>query len=641
MPPHAMPRAAAPTARLPQIVGEVLRSGGAPLESGPRSLMESAFGHDFSRVRIHTDQRASVSDSECPAVPAVLQRCGAVPCAPGGCGHDDEPELQRQTAGPAPGPAPVRVPATVHEVVRSPGRELPLAVRQLMEPRFGHDFGDVRVHTDAAAARTAGAVGARAYTLGHHVVFGDGQFVPDRAVGQRLIAHELAHVIQQRAGGGRLAAQPLTVSDPSDPAEREADRAAGEVLGPVASGGPGPAGPGPVGTAAGTQAPQAVPAPACQTVPDGGAPPGLTLSGFGQGSPVLPGSGYPPLQALARRLKAGGVGGELQVHGFASKEGDPGFNTRLSCGRAYGVKAVCQANGIRNPISLFAHGATEALGPGPGDNRAVVVTEPAPPAKEPGKQSEPPPPQQAQQAEPPVSCDTPGCPPEYCKPFGTQQEAEQDRAANAEGILTLLPNSRARPLFREFIFGGGPLRDISGEFAADFTNSVDTIATTRRLIQALEDAVKSNPPRFAPGSDTVTVELTDVLNDSDLKQILATMVFTNVFEVPGLIAGGVGTNQSACPVGAQPSSQNDARLAQGKVTISKNPDGSLAIQPSITYTVIDTLDFCPGNCGGRLAQILTVPLSRWEASFISGDVPFTVRFPAPVLTGAFDDADVE
>jgi hypothetical protein len=57
--------------------------------------------------------------------------------------------------------------------------------------------------------------------------------------------------------------------------------------------------------------------------------------------------------------------------------------------------------------------------------------------------------------------------------------------------------------------------------------------------------------------------------------------------------------------------------------------------------VIDTLDFCPGNCGGRLAQILTVPLSRWEASFISGDVPFTVRFPAPVLTGAFDDADVE
>jgi outer membrane protein OmpA-like peptidoglycan-associated protein len=591
---------------------------------------------DASRIPVHPGEQPVRPLSR--TVPSMLQRCGGAPCPSGGCDHDDERTVQRQAADPAPGAASTGFPAAVDEVSSAPGQELPVAVRQLMEPRFGHDFRDVRVHTDAAAARAARAVSARAYTLGRDVVFGDGQFGPDSAAGQRLIAHELAHVIQQRTGGGRLAAQPLTVSNPADPAEQEADRAAGEALGPATSGGPGPADP-----AAGTQAPQALRPAACQIVADSGAPAGLTLSGFGQGSPVLPGSGYPPLQALAQRLKGGDASGKLQVHGFASAEGDPDFNIRLSCWRAYGVKTVGQANGIRNPISLFAHGATEALGPRPEDNRAVVVTEPAAPtAKEPEKQPEKPPEQPAPQAAgPPPSCDTPGCPPEYCMPFDTQQEAEDDRAKNADRVLSRLPNGRARPLFNEFIFGGGPLRDISGEFAADFTNSVDTIATTRRLIQALEDAVKSNPPEFAPGTETVTLKLTDVLNDSDLTQILATMVFSNVFEVPGLIAGGVGTNQRACPVGKIPSGQDDARLAEGTVIIAKNLDGSLGIQPSITYTVKDTLDFCPGNCGGMAAQILTVPLSRWEASLISGDVPFIVRFPAPTLTGAFDDTDVE
>lgn len=508
-----------------------------------------------------------------------------------------------------------------------------------MEPRFWHDFGDVRVHTDAAAARTAREVGARAYTVGHDMVFGDGQFMPDSAAGQRLIAHELAHVIQQRAGGGQLAAQPLTVSSPSDPAEREADRAADAVLSPSAPGGPGPVG---------AQVGQPAATASCTTVPGSGVPSGLTLPGFGQGSSVLPGSGYPPLLALAGKLRGGDASSELQVHGFASEEGDPNSNVRLSCARASGVRNVCQANGVRNPISLFAHGATEALGPRREDNRAVVVTEPTPiTQQQPGEQAAQPGQhagQQEQQAagSPTPSCaPDPSCPPEYCMPFATQKEAEDNRAANAESILAGIPVGRARPLFREYIFGGGTLRDISNEFAMDFTNSTDTIATTRLLVKTLEDSIKSSPPIFPPGASAVTVNLTDVLSEGALNQILTQLVFTNIFEVPGLIAGGIGINQSACPVGAIPSSQDDARLAEGTITVGKNMDGSLSILPSITFTVKDTLDFCPGNCGGSFAQILTVPMSRWEASLISGDVPFIVRFPAPSLTGAFDDADVE
>ncbi|HET8631526.1 MAG TPA: DUF4157 domain-containing protein [Thermomicrobiales bacterium] len=87
-------------------------------------------------------------------------------------------------------------------MLRAPGRPLDAATRSFMEPRFGHDFSGVRVHTDARAAESARAVGALAYTVGRDLVFGAGQYVPGSRSGQRLLAHELTHVVQQRASGG-------------------------------------------------------------------------------------------------------------------------------------------------------------------------------------------------------------------------------------------------------------------------------------------------------------------------------------------------------------------------------------------------------------------------------------------------------
>lgn len=94
-----------------------------------------------------------------------------------------------------------------------------------MEPRFGYDFSRVRVHADAAAARSGQEIGAAAYTVGNDIVFGDRQFAPDSPAGLRLIAHELAHVVQQ-GGGQRPAGPSCRMSSAWDPAEREADRAA-------------------------------------------------------------------------------------------------------------------------------------------------------------------------------------------------------------------------------------------------------------------------------------------------------------------------------------------------------------------------------------------------------------------------------
>jgi hypothetical protein len=97
-----------------------------------------------------------------------------------------------------------------------------------MESRFGRDFSRVRLHTDAAAAESAAAVGALAYTVGQDVVFGDGRYAPATAGGRRLLAHELAHTVQQ--GEGSRSAGPLAIGAPDSPAERDAEQAADGVM---------------------------------------------------------------------------------------------------------------------------------------------------------------------------------------------------------------------------------------------------------------------------------------------------------------------------------------------------------------------------------------------------------------------------
>jgi len=100
---------------------------------------------------------------------------------------------------------------------RSGGAPLSSSARSYFEPRFGYDFGDVRVHTDAAAAQSARELGADAYTVGQDIVFG-AQRDPNTHDGQRVMAHELAHVVQQSGGGDGLTSLPHMVQRYCDPA---------------------------------------------------------------------------------------------------------------------------------------------------------------------------------------------------------------------------------------------------------------------------------------------------------------------------------------------------------------------------------------------------------------------------------------
>lgn len=121
------------------------------------------------------------------------------------------------------------VPSIVSDVLHSPGQALAQSTREFMEPRFGHDFSQVRVHLDGQAAESARAVNASAYTVGNKVVFGAGQYAPGTNEGKNLLVHELSHVVQQNSTGQPTDLASVVVMPVAHPAEREAHKTAQQL----------------------------------------------------------------------------------------------------------------------------------------------------------------------------------------------------------------------------------------------------------------------------------------------------------------------------------------------------------------------------------------------------------------------------
>jgi Domain of unknown function (DUF4157) len=100
------------------------------------------------------------------------------------------------------------------------GRALDGSVSGRVGPALGDSLSDVRIHADGAAAALARSVSARAFTVGSDIFFGPGEYRPGTPAGRELLTHELVHVVQQRDGAR---SGPLTVSEPGDALEREAE----------------------------------------------------------------------------------------------------------------------------------------------------------------------------------------------------------------------------------------------------------------------------------------------------------------------------------------------------------------------------------------------------------------------------------
>jgi hypothetical protein len=450
------------------------------------------------------------------ARPVILRGCGGPPLAAGPCEHDHT--FRRSAVRPGPATAlPI-----VHQGLASPGQPHDAGARTHLEPRFGQNLSRVQVHADPAAASSAEAVGARVYTIGSHIALAAGEYRQATDDGRRLIAHQLAHVIQQRGTSNRTPAASLDIGAVDDPAEREADRIANEL---------------------------------------GGIRDRIVWIDVGHGPAVSP----------ALRRQAG-----------------PGTPTRASGSAAPAARR-------RRPSCR-------------------------PPAK---------------------------CPADFCVPFADIDEAQVSRFLFSKLILLGIGkcvDPRVVPLWREHIDGGGPPRDLSSTFGPDFTRSRTTAKVTRRLTRAFVSSLQARPPRFAPTETTITVPLRPriarLIDQLGRFQHPNRMNFDFVGdpldnvggEIPANLAGDIANNQTACPAGAQPSRQDDQRLADGDAHVTRNANGSLTVVFNLNFTVIDTLDLCPGNCGTSKEQWATVILSRWEASDISGDIPFTVNFPAPATT---------
>jgi hypothetical protein len=116
-------------------------------------------------------------------------------------------------------------PPAVHEVLATSGTPLPAQERAFFEARFGHDFSRIRVHADSIAANAAKAVAAQAFTVGRHIAFAAGRFIPGTVEGRQLLGHELAHAVQQSQSEPSGVAG-LRISDAAGADERAADRAA-------------------------------------------------------------------------------------------------------------------------------------------------------------------------------------------------------------------------------------------------------------------------------------------------------------------------------------------------------------------------------------------------------------------------------
>jgi outer membrane protein OmpA-like peptidoglycan-associated protein len=311
----------------------------------------------------------------------LLQRkcaCGGTPGIDGECAECRKQRLQRRSIGQA---GPSKVPSIVPDVLRSPGEPLDAAARAFMEPRFGHDFSQVRIHTDAKAAESAQVVNAVAYTVGSSIVFGRGQFAPQTAKGRRLLAHELAHTVQQQ--GVRGEAQDIGLDLTAQSLEREADTHAERVVAGRA------AEPGQLQKQLGVARLQRLgdpaQAPAGMACPIPTSSPGGSGADFFFGSAVrtLTPSQQADIAAFVSNWHASGADAAVRIDGYSSVEGAETFNWQLSCDRARAVAAEMvtpsapgAGPGIPSSfITIFAQGestefSTTALDP----NRRVVAS---------------------------------------------------------------------------------------------------------------------------------------------------------------------------------------------------------------------------------------------------------------------------
>lgn len=327
----------------------------------------------------------------------LLQRtcaCGQHTVAGGGCNscNNETDQLLRRSAinNESASDHHHEVPPIVHDALRSPGQPLDPDTRAFMEPRLGHDFSRVRVHSDSTAAKSARSINALAYTVGQDIVLPDAPYPSRSPVKLGVLAHELTHTIQQ-SRIGNSSTPSLRLGPVDDAYEREADVQSQRIL----SG----------GRAAGASVANVSFEPSVQRLGDLTRVPAIFACSTANPAPpttvdrVLFSNRVTDPTPLDRvridnfivNWRAAGGNVPVRVVGYASTLGTDELNWQLSCDRAQST-----ANELMNPaagipgipavlITIVAQGETTEFGAEAENRRATILANfPRQPTPRPG-----------------------------------------------------------------------------------------------------------------------------------------------------------------------------------------------------------------------------------------------------------------
>jgi hypothetical protein len=460
---EAAPARAAPAPREKPAAGNqaLLRRLQAKLTIG---ATDDPLEREADSVAAHVMRMPASAPATISAPPRISRKCDSC---------EEEEKVQKKSAGEAPAG---EAPASVEAALRTPGQAMDAESRAFFEPRFNADFSKVRIHDDGQGKESAAAIGARAYAVDNHIVLGPNHPAPNSPAYQKLLAHELTHVVQQSAAPRAVRRDLVDDAKAAlDAVKKKAEDAAKQKLVDLGN------------------------------------------------SPVGTPSGY--------------------------------------------------------------------------------------------------------------SGEQPKCGNTYCQPYASADFAAKNLLWAGPAILagiTLRVNPRVVPLWAAYMAGGSAPRDLTKDFGKDFTDSPSTEAPTQFLVNALAAYIRANFATVLASAAGAPIDFTPQLSAAraaiDDPNGKDQMNFNVPGDIPGNLAGGIGKDETKYPIGKTPSPFNDSREAKITAALTRNADGSLHIVPLIHFTVKDTIDLCPGDCGGPEETVATIPLSRFEASGLVGDVPFTVEF---------------
>lgn len=478
------------------------------------------------------------------------------------------------------------------EAISGRGQPLSRADREFFEPRFDRDFGQVRVHADAAAAELANSIDARAFTLGRNIVFGAGEYASGTRAGRALLAHELTHVVQQSGGGAQHHLQRVRIENGRK--KFDCPDLAGDAK-----------------------------LEACLNDED-------RLRPFDSG---------PSVARIQRGLQRDGADlgtdGTSGVYGAATGQAVMAFKKKHALGSTQ--------------FSDVGPGTTGKL-----DELCVGSPEPQPPAPPRPRPPRPerPGPCGPGTANPfclPVpALDSP------CTPFPSvaQAEAVRDnlRATIPPAMIAATRCGEVGPVWESYFAGSStPFAFSSASscvVAAAKTDPEGSDVANRAATAHLQDIRDNLPvtlrgvsPAFAPLGGPIAVRrlpLEDAIGPHGAFFLHPPIVYNNPFNAAANLAGGVGRRGGGSDLFG-----DDDRVIGGTVVIeveSIEPTsgmltGQVRWQPHIH--VKDTVDFCPGNLGNSVQRDFTIPMSKLEAMGLTRDVPITIDYDLEVQQSNF------